>query len=160
MYIHFVCTGNGYRSRLAEAYLKSKVKKEKIIVTSSGIAAEKYKYNNGPICWYAMRLIIRNDLTSYMSWKQNQTTRESLKDVDLLICMRDSHLDYCQKELNYGKHSFEIWDIPDLDEMEEFISSKKPNLEEDANLIKLTEKTFKKIVKKTDNLIKRLKGKF
>lgn len=158
MHIHFVCSGNSYRSRLAEAYLKSKVKKNlKIQVTSSGIAADKHIFTNGPICWYAMRLIVRNNLIPFMSWRQTQTTKESLKNVDLLICMRNSHLEYCRKKLNYKKNAFEVWDIPDLDEMEDYINYQKPNIKEDINHIKLTEKTFKNIVRKTDGLIKSLK---
>lgn len=153
MHIHFVCTGNGYRSRLAEAYLKSKLVGKKIKVSSSGIATTKYRLNNGPICWYAMRIMKRQSLIPYMSWKENQTTKEILKDVDLLICMNQIHLDYCQKNIGYINKSFEIWNISDLNEMEGYISSNKHGIKKDINNIQLTEKTFKVIADKINGLL-------
>ena len=81
MHIHFVCSGNSYRSRLAEAYLKSVLVDKTIIVSSSGTEAEKHRLKNGPICWYAMRLMKRNNLIPFMSWKERQTTSQILKWV-------------------------------------------------------------------------------
>lgn len=155
MHIHFVCSGNSYRSRLAEAYLKSRVDDQRIVVDSSGIEAEKHKFGNGPICWYAMRLMKRKNLVPYMSWKEQQTTAEVLKDVDLLICMRPVHLDFCQNQLGY-RGKFEVWEIPDLNEMDEFIPSTEPGIETDINHIKLTEKTYELITKKVDDLVKEI----
>jgi protein-tyrosine-phosphatase len=155
MHIHFVCSGNAYRSRLAEAYLKSKLGSKEIKVSSSGIAARLHKFGNGPICWYAMRLIKHHNLIEFMSWQEQQTTKEILSGVDLLICMRQEHLDFCQNELGYiGK--FEMWNIPDLDEMDDFIPSLQPGLETDINHINLTEQTFKLIAEKVDDLVKQL----
>jgi len=156
MHIHFVCTGNAYRSRLAETYLKSKLIGKKIKVSSSGIATTKYRLNNGPICWYAMRLIKRKNLVPYMSWKENQTTKEILHDVDLLICMDQTHLDYCQKNLGYTNKSFEVWNIPDLNNMKDFIPSDISGIKTDINHIQLTEKTFNLIVKKVDLLLTKI----
>lgn len=156
MHIHFVCTGNGYRSRLAEAYCKSKIKKRGLIVSSSGIKAHEKRFKNGPICWYAMRLMKRSNLIQYMSWKEHQTTKELLKNVDLLICMSRLHLNFCQKELGYINKPFEIWDILDLNEMNGFIPSTNPGIEIDINHIELTEKAYKIITKKVDSLIERV----
>ncbi len=156
MHIHFVCSGNSYRSRLSEAYLKSKLNNNEILVSSSGTGAEKYRLGNGPICWYAMRLMQRHNLISFMSWKERQTTPEILKNVDLLICMRQEHLDFCQKELGYiGK--FEVWEIPDLNEMDNFIPSIDLKIETDLNHIKLTEETYQLITKRVDDLVKSIK---
>lgn len=155
MHIHFVCSGNSYRSRLAEVYLKSKLIDKSILVDSSGTKAEKHRFGNGPICWYAMRLMKRKELISHMSWKERQTTKEILKDVDLLICMRQAHLDFCQNELGYaGK--FEVWEIPGLNEMNGFIPSTEPGIETDINHIKLTEQTYELITKKVDSLVGRV----
>lgn len=155
MHIHFVCTGNAYRSRLAEAYCKSKLQNSKTKVTSSGIAASQHRLGNGPICWYAMRLLEKNDLIPYMSWREKQTNKEILENVDLLICMRQIHLDFCQKELGYTNRPFEVWDIPDLNELDDFVPSDQPGVEGDINNIKLTEQTYKLLTKKVDNLIKK-----
>jgi protein-tyrosine-phosphatase len=157
MHIHFVCTGNSYRSRLAEAYCRSIIQGRKdITVSSSGIETEIYRLNNGPICWYAMKLIKRQQLIPFMSWQEQQSTKDLLKNVDLLICMRQTHLDYCQNILGYNR-LFEVWDIPDLDEMDGFIPSTTLDANVDANHIKLTEQTYQTITQKVDNLITRLK---
>ena len=156
MHIHFVCSGNSYRSRLAEAYCKSKLKGQEIIISSSGTVADENKIKNGPISWYAMRLMMRNNLIQFMSWKQRQTTVEILKDVDLLICMTQSHLDFCQNELGYINKPSKVWGIPDLNEMNGFIPSTKPGIETDINHIKLTEQIYIVITQKVDDLVKRI----
>lgn len=155
MHVHFVCSGNSYRSRLAEAYLKSKLGSKEIKVSSSGIAATLHKFGNGPICWYAMRLMKRNALIEFMSWQQQQTTKELLNGVDLLICMRQEHLDFCQNEMGYTGE-FEVWNIPDLNEMDGFIPSTQPGLKTDINHINLTEQTFELITEKVDNLVNKI----
>jgi len=156
MHIHFVCSGNSYRSRLAEAYLKSKLGSKEIKVSSSGIEASLHKFGNGPICWYAMRLMKRNALIEFMSWQQ-QTTKELLSGVDLLICMRQEHLDFCQNGMGYTGE-FEVWDVPDLNEMDGFMPSTQSGLETDINHIELTEQTFRLIVEKVDKLIEGLRN--
>ena len=154
MHIHFVCSGNAYRSRLAEAYFKSIIQGKDFTVSSSGIEAELDRLANGPVCWYAMRLLRKNGLVPYMSWQEHQTTPETLKDVDLLICMRPIHLDYCQK-LGYTGKS-EVWEIRDLNELPGFIPASTPGIETDIRLIQLTEQTYQDIVQKVDELAAKL----
>lgn len=155
MHIHFVCSGNAYRSRLAEAYFKSKTHLKNIRVSSSGINAgnPESRYGNGPICWYAMRIMKRLGLIEFMSWHEQQTTADMLKDVDLLVCMHAKHLGFC-KELGYSGKA-EIWDIPDLNEMPGFIPGTVHGYETDLNHIKLTDETFETIRKKADDLVNR-----
>lgn len=156
MHLHFVCTGNAHRSRLAEAYCRSLIKNSTIKVSSSGISTKIYRRGNGPICWYTMRLMKRHGLIPFMSWSEHQTTKAILKNVDLLICMNQSHLDYCQKNLDFqGK--FEVWNIPDLNEMEGFIPSTVPGIKTDINHITLSEQTYEMIANKVDNLLQCIK---
>lgn len=155
MHIHFVCSGNAYRSRLAEAYFRSKISDSSVVASSSGIEANKHHLNNGPICWYAMRLMKRHDLIPFMSWREHQTTKSSLKNVDLLICLHQDHLDFCKHKLGY-KGSYEVWHLPDLNQLPEFIPSTQPGIETDINHIQLTEQTFALITQKVDNLLRRI----
>jgi len=156
MHIHFVCSGNAYRSRLAEAYFKSITRLKNITVSSSGIAAGRIenKYGNGPICWYAMRIMNRRGLIEFMSWHERQTTVDTLKDVDLLVCMHAKHLGFC-KELGYAGKA-EVWDIPDLNEMPGFIPGTVQGPDTDLNHIKLTDETFDVIRGKADDLARRI----
>lgn len=156
MHIHFVCSGNAYRSRLAEAYCRSIMQSKNCTVSSSGIDAVVGARCNGPICWYAMRLIKLHNLIPFMSWKEQQTTSEILSNVDILICMKQSHLEYCQNQLGYTGKSYEVWNIPDLNEMEGFIPSTISDEKVDLNNIRLTEQTYSTIVQKVDDLVKRI----
>ncbi len=158
MHIHFVCSGNAYRSRLAEAYTKSKIVGRDIIVSSSGISVDENKFANGPICWYAMRIMKRRNLISYMAWHERQTTKDILDKVDLLVCMQQEHLDYCQKKLGYTGQMV-VWDIVDLDKMKGFMKEEGKDYEKDINHIELTEKTYSLITQKSDNLLFNLEKK-
>jgi len=111
---------------------------------------------NGPICWYAMRIMKRKNLIPYMSWKERQTSKEILQDVDLLVCMRQSQLDFCKNKLGYTGKQSEVWEILDLGEMNGFISSPEAGIEKDINHIKLTEQTYGIITQKVDSLLARV----
>lgn len=156
MQIHFVCSGNAYRSRLAEAYLKSINTNADLVVSSSGIQADIHKNVNGPICWYGMRLMQRNHLVPHMSWREQQTTAKVLEKVDYLICMRQVHLDYCVNELGFKGKPYEVWEVLDMNEMPGFIPSVVVGEETDMNHIRLSEQTYLEIVHKVDDLIKRI----
>jgi protein-tyrosine-phosphatase len=143
MHIHFICTGNVYRSRLAEAYFKSVTQNTSFTASSSGIIAATNKYNDGPICWYAMRLLKLNKLVPFMSWSEQQTTTELVGKVDLIIGMSQTHVNYCRNDLGYIHKPFEVWNIEDLGQTEQ-------------DLISLTEQTYSKITSKVDDLVARL----
>ncbi|MDH5533241.1 MAG: hypothetical protein OEX81_02310 [Candidatus Pacebacteria bacterium] len=155
MHIHFICSGNAFRSRLAEAYLKSKIKKTNLKISSSGINANKYSLGNGPICWYSMKLIDKNNIIKYMSWKEKQTTKEIINDVDLLVGMSEDHIKYCQKKLGFVGKTIN-WNIPDLNEMKEYQLIE--DNQNDLKIIKLTEQIFDLIKDKNKDLIKCLKN--
>jgi len=90
-----------------------------------------------------------------MSWHEQQTTKGLLTGVDFLICMRQEHLDFCKNEFGYNGQ-FEVWNIPDLNEMEGFIPSTQSGLETDINHINLTEQTFRLIAGKVNDLVNKI----
>ena len=151
MTIHFICTGNTFRSRLAEAYFKSKVK-DRFNVFSSGVEADKYL--NGSICWYTQRIIQKNNLIPHVSLMWQQTTEELLKKGDITIFMRNEHLQFCRKNLNYLSDKFEVWDVKDLIELTDELN--RDGLLKDVWHMEEADKIFVDIKKKTDNLIKNL----
>ena len=145
--IHFVCTGNVYRSRLAEAYLNAKGLPH-LVVSSSGIHAELRE--NGPISWYAMRILTHNQLIPFMSMTSQRTSATLLTQADLVVFMRPLHYEYARSMLHVEPSRYCAWDIPDL---HEFTTVPLANLTE-VELIELSEKTYSLIKEQVDLLIK------
>jgi len=141
MNIHFVCTGNTFRSRLAESYLNSK-HIPNIKVSSSGI--EAMKDANGPITWYAQRIIEEEHLVPSEKMIWTQTTKEILEKQDLIIFMQKMHFDYCRLHFGFRGTNYEIWDVEDIIDTNEI---------QDAITIQKSELAFIKIKANIENLI-------
>jgi protein-tyrosine-phosphatase len=154
MIIHFICRGNSYRSRLAEAYLNSK-NSSGLKSISSGIIASRNE--SGPISWYAQRIIENEKLVPFESLSWQQTTKEILKQGDLTIFMQQEPYDYCRKKLDFTQKDYEIWDIKDMYEFMSPSIGEQLMIEKDK--IKASEETFKIIKRKIDDLINRLSKK-
>lgn len=143
MHVHFVCTGNTFRSRLAESYLKSK-KIKGLEVSSSGVAARDNM--NGPITWYAARLIKKYNLIPYTKHSWTHTSTRQLKQADLVIFMDDSHHKHSVEKLHFvGEHA--IWKIPDLGDV-----GFTDTINNEQEAISATEKIFSLIKNKVDAL--------
>lgn len=113
MNLHFVCTGNVFRSRLAEAYAKSLLKnRPEVIVSSSGVQAAVGQ--DGPIAWYALKILDNSDLIPNISQIWTQTSSEILDAQDKIIFMQPWHLDQCQHRFGYSGQNYQVWDIPDV----------------------------------------------
>ncbi|MCA9382458.1 hypothetical protein KC660_03570 [Candidatus Dojkabacteria bacterium] len=148
MHIHFVCSGNTYRSRIAETHLNS-LKLPNTNASSSGINADKNI--NGPITWPALWLIKTYNLINFVAPSWKQTNAELLNNADFVIFMEDSVFNACKQKCGFRKNRFQVWNIPDLDmSIEDF--------EGDEYLFALysmnfTEKIYKKIVSQTKQLL-------
>ena len=149
MHVHFVCTGNAYRSRLAEAYLRAQ-QLDGVTVSSSGIRARSsYRYN-GPISWYALRLLQREQLLPFTSKHSRQTTRKIISQAQLVIFMQPQHYDWVRKHYRFEPPIYEIWSIPDVHETGEDLST-------EAALLGVTERTFEQIQEKVGRLVDQLR---
>lgn len=146
MKIHFVCTGNFYRSRLAEAYINSKEIPD-IEASSSGVESDYYFDENAPIAWYTMRLIYNSNLVPFLKKMPTQTTSELLASQDKVIFMTQYHYDFAKTHFAYIGKNYEVWNIMDVDDFEEY-----PTFN-DMDKIAISEKTFQQIKEKVDALI-------
>ena len=88
MRIHFVCTGNIYRSRLAEAYCNSR-RVPGIDVLSSGIKAGLEQ--DVPISPYAADVLTRFGLERYAAARWQRTSAELVRASDVLVFMESEH---------------------------------------------------------------------
>ncbi|WKZ24808.1 MAG: hypothetical protein QY321_00100 [Patescibacteria group bacterium] len=111
MKIHFICSFNATRSRLAEAYARSVFPKG-FLIDSSGVKATGKGFNKG-LSRYAYNIIKKNNLEKYVSKKSVGTTLELLQDRDLIIFMEPRHLSYVQTNFNYTPLNYECWGIKD-----------------------------------------------
>ncbi len=150
-HIHFVCSGNAYRSRMAETYLVSK-QIPKITVSSSGLEADKHRAANGPICWYALHVLQKYQLLPYLPKPTSTQTRtQDLKAADLVIFMKDGHYQAALEKHRFAG-LYEIWDIPDINDFG--IELNTPSWIP-AKIIPIAEETFDKIKAKVDILVKK-----
>lgn len=149
MKIHFVCTGNVFRSRLAEAYLRSK-NLTGLTVSSSGIAAEDDC--NGRVCWYTEAILRERGLEKYLKSSWNQSRKEELEEQDLVIFLKKEHQDYCLDVLGARVKEYETWGIEDIPD-EIYFSGNKTETLNSANVV------FEKITPKVDELVLRLESK-
>lgn len=151
MLIHFVCSGNTYRSRIAEAYLNSK-KHPSIKATSSGINADRNI--NGPVVWVTAWLLKQKGLISFLKPNWTQTTNELLQGADLTVFMSESVYNSAKERYNCNNKDIQIWEIPELDKtIEDFGGDKKVFMLYDVDF---TEKMYSIIKIKIDSLIKEL----
>jgi protein-tyrosine-phosphatase len=149
--IHFVCVGNVYRSRLAEAYFNSlEIPQTKAI--SSGIHAQ----NNaaGPICWYSERIILNNALVNFMSPHWQPTTLELLEKSDLNIFMDQKIYDFARSVLGYFGNNHTIWSIPDFEC--HYHLDPKESEKEDITLLEKSELTFLLLKEDVNKLVQEL----
>lgn len=151
MIVHFVCTGNTYRSRLAEAYCNS-LQRPGIRAISSGVEAARNE--NGPISWYAARLLKRYDLIPFMSPHWTQTTAQLLAASDLVVFLEPEHYMVCRDRFGFCGPAWEVWHIPDLDLTDGVCSDTLFAI--DLAGIVATERAFAEIRAHVDRLVDRL----
>jgi protein-tyrosine-phosphatase len=138
MTIHFICTGNIYRSRLAEAYCASKGVPG-LHVLSSGIGTS---LNRGiPIASYAARVLRERGLERLAAPSWQQTTAALVRASDVLVFMEREHYSFCEDWMDPIRQTVEIWDIPDVGPVDA------------ARIMTKVEQTFAMIGQRTDILL-------
>ena len=151
MHIHFVCTGNVYRSRLAETYVKS-LQVPGVEVSSSGVEAEND--TNGPISWYAMRIIYNQQIHRFVKPLWEKTTIELLNTADIVIFMTAYQLEYAQKHFGYTGDNYKVWYIDDI------VRAQHEKIEDillhEMEIIKITEETYANIIHKSQALLSKI----
>lgn len=139
--IHFVCTGNIYRSRLAEAYCASKCIRG-LRVLSSGIAAGRD--GNALISPYAAEALARCELSGYAAPGWQRTSEALVKASDVLVFMETEHYRFCEGWVEPARQRIDVWEIEDIGPMEL------------AKIPAKVERTFALIRERTDRLLRDL----
>ena len=110
MEIHFVCVGNLYRSRLAEAYFNS-LAPHGVHAVSSGILGGEQSI---AISWYAQHILKENKLMSYTRKMTRQTTKRNVQHSDVLVFFKHETFVFCRQWLDPTRQRWVIWSIPDV----------------------------------------------
>jgi protein-tyrosine-phosphatase len=139
--IHFVCTGNIYRSRLAEAYCASK-RIPGLHVSSSGIAAGRD--GNALISPYAAEALARCDLSAYAAERWQRTTASLVQGSDVVVFMESEHERFCEGRVEPTRQRIEVWGIEDIGPMDV------------GKIPAKVERTFQLIRERCDALLKEL----
>lgn len=111
--IHFVCRGNVYRSRVAEAYAKS-LKKDAWEISSSGIAANKYA--NRSLHSWARAIGRKHGFDAYFNPRTTQTTAEMLHEQDVIVFMRSDVFNDARNMFDFNAGKCLVWDIKDRED--------------------------------------------
>jgi protein-tyrosine-phosphatase len=136
--IHFICTGNVYRSRLAEAYCASRCVPG-VHVFSSGIGAG---FNGAaPISPHAAEVLARYGLATYAAAGWQRTTAALVQASDVLVFMESEHHRFCRNWIDPARQRVDVWDIEDIGPID---ASQIPNE---------VERTFEIIRRRTDALL-------
>lgn len=111
MKIHFICRGNIYRSRIAEAYTRYLTEGKNISVSSSGIEADRTEAEISPL---TLAYLESEGLDQYISDLNLQTTQELLDNADVLAFMNDSVYKDAIDMFDVQQNKTEVWHIPDM----------------------------------------------
>lgn len=145
MKIHFVCVGNTYRSRLAEAYLNAK-KLQNVLCISSGIHADNN--DQGPTSPYTQRVLEHHNLIRYSKSGWTQTTKSLLDWADVTIFFDTTTYEHCISVFKFHSKTSGVWNIHDID---------RDDSEEVKNIN--CEHTFHDIARNIDLLLTTMDGK-
>jgi len=114
--ILFVCRGNIFRSRLAEAYF-NKLRPDSYIASSSGVEASRFgaKYASEP----ARKLAKKYQLE--LSLSPIQTTQETLDSADVIVFVKDDVYKEAKNMFKINESKVVVWDVYDIYEYPMFM---------------------------------------
>lgn len=139
--VHFICRGNVFRSRMAEAYFRSKG----YDAISSGTAAIAHAEHNRLLEPRIQRLLERKGLGAYTRPHWVQLTQGRIDEGDIAVYMNQAVRDEAATLITLPRDE-RIWDIIDLDEVD-------PVPATDEELDQFLEKMYQKIVERTNQFI-------
>lgn len=111
----FICTGNFYRSRFAEAVFNFHADKRNLgwQAYSRGLAIHWAEGNLSP--YIAAALSVRQIPVSYTGPTRIQLTEKDLEAADLRIAMdKNEHLQMIEEQFPDWSHRIQYWEVQDM----------------------------------------------
>ncbi len=150
MEVLFICRGNAFRSRMAEAYLAS-LNLKGVHVVSSGTVALNHSKSNKNNFKITQEVLDKHGLAKYTKPNWDQLTEERLNGADVTVCLNRTVANECIHLFKLPENTI-VWNVPDFDEV-----SPIPKTQEE--LFTYAENTFKLITLNADKLAQSIKGK-
>ena len=144
--VHFVCRGNVYRSRIAEAYLRSKAIPG-VTVTSSGVAATDNQ--SAQIATLPLSIAQAAGFDSWQNFDWTQTSQAELDRADIIIFLNDDIESDAKCDYSLSSQKYEIWDVANLDEE---LAAEHSDISDSATIEKLIEAAITAIEAHVDQL--------
>jgi protein-tyrosine-phosphatase len=91
-----------------------------------------------------------------MSNGWTHTTPKQLQAADIVIFMDKKHHHHSKRDLGFTGKRYEIWNIPDLDDLG-FHGETSNKEEEERNRMRVSEQVYQKIKHKVDAFVSTLK---
>lgn len=105
MRVLYVCTGNSFRSPVAEA-LTRRFRPE-MEVESAGTDSTDHIAEN------ARELLEEQNAVQYVKPQPDQLSRRALEEADVVVTMTDKHKKYILDNYDINEEKIEVWEIDD-----------------------------------------------
>jgi len=137
--IHFVCRGNIYRSRLAEAYLKS-IKGSEWDISSSGIEADRHtRISTSP---WAISIADKNGISDLLSSVKTHTANDQLQDSNIIVFMSEDVYKDAKQLHEFNEALSIVWRVKDREDWPSELPARQKR-----------ERTFRQITRNVNQLI-------
>ena len=144
MTVHFICRGNAFRSRMAEAYFNSLNLAGKRAI-SSGSVADLHSQCNKQNFTITQAVLAEHGLESYTKPHWDQLTQGRIDACELTVCLSQSAKDECDRLFTMPKNTL-VWAIPDFDEV-------VPIPKSETELHDYAEETYRSVVHEVQRLV-------
>ena len=105
MKVLFVCTGNSFRSPVAEALLK-KLRRD-FTVESAGIEPARWIANN------AKEILKEENALGYLKTETEGLEEKKVEEYDVIIAMKEEHKSFIIERWPKVADKIQVWDIDD-----------------------------------------------